>query len=299
MAAGTPRRLSGVGTRTMLLAQITDTHIGFAGGGADEPNRRRLDQLVAHIARLDRAPDALLVSGDLVDKGDAASYRALRQALEPLAMPIHFCLGNHDDRAAFRAMFPETEADEDGFVQYAVDLGRLRLLVLDTLEEGRHGGSFCARRAAWLSARLAEDRTRPTLIMLHHPPFETGIGWMTTHDDAPWVARLRGAIAGAENIVGMVAGHIHRPMVTGFGGAPFAVCPSAAPQLALTLAPVDPSRPDDRALIVDTPPALALHWWNGRSLVTHFADADVPAVLARYDEKLRMMVRGIMAERPA
>ena len=76
----------------------------------------------------------------------------------------------------------------DGFIQYAIEGFPVRILVLDTLEVGRHGGGFCEVRAAWLRARLDEAPDRPTLIVLHHPPIATGISWMTENPDADWIA---------------------------------------------------------------------------------------------------------------
>ncbi|RZM02411.1 MAG: hypothetical protein EOP68_21125 [Sphingomonas sp.] len=137
------------------------------------------------------------------------------------------------------------------------------------------------------------------MIVLHHPPVETGIEWMSTAPDEPWVRRLAAATAGREQIVGMIAGHIHRPMVTNWNGHPLAICASTAPQVALTLAPIDPARADGRPMIVDGAPALALHWWNGRALVTHFDDCAERATLAAFDPRMQPLVSGIMAERPA
>ncbi|MFS0736217.1 phosphodiesterase [Sphingomonas sp. 1P06PA] len=282
----------------MLVAQITDLHLGFDPGNPHEFNRKRLDQVIARLANLDRRPDLILATGDLVDRGDVESYAALRDALSAAGVPVYLCMGNHDVRDNFARVFPETPI-ADGFVQYVVDHGPLRFVVIDTLEEGRHGGAFCEQRAAWLSRTLAEDLHRPTVIVLHHPPVETGIDWMTTDPAEPWVIRLEQAMAGHANIVGMVCGHIHRPIVTGWKGWPVAVCPSTAPQVALTLSPIDPDRPDGRPMIVADSPGYALHYWNGQSLVTHFDTSDEHVVLARYDGAMQSLVQGMLDERPA
>ena len=124
-------------------------------------------------------PDLLLATGDIADNGDdAVSYARLKEAIADLPFPVYPALGNHDSRAAFLADFPDSRSP-DGFLQYAIEDLPVRILVLDTLEDGRHGGGFCETRAAWLRARLAEAPERPTLIVLHHPPIETGLSWMT------------------------------------------------------------------------------------------------------------------------
>jgi 3',5'-cyclic AMP phosphodiesterase CpdA len=281
----------------MLIAQITDVHLGFEPDTPDELNRRRLDQTIEAILRLSPRPDLLLISGDLADAGeDDLAYAALREAIAELPFPVYPAMGNHDDRAAFSRHFPEVASD-GGFIQYAVEDHPLRILILDTLEEGRHGGRFCEIRADWLRLRLAEQPERATLIVLHHPPSPSGLSWMTEDADAEWVKRLEAVISAAGNVVALIAGHLHRPVVTGFAGTRLIVCPSTAPQVALDLAGIDPERPDDRPMIVEAPPGFALHLWTGRQLLTHFEQAVEHEVIARFTPKLQPLVRLLAAER--
>ncbi len=282
----------------MLIAQVTDIHLGFDPDNPAEFNRRRLDQVLRRICTMTPQPDLLLATGDLTDKGDIESYRRLSSAFQQCAFPVWSCMGNHDDRDNFARTFPETPMT-DGFVQYVIDEPRwpIRMIILDTLEPGRHGGAFCETRAAWLKARLAEETEKRTLIVLHHPPIETGIAWMTANPEAGWVRRLREAIAGADNVIGMIAGHIHRAILTGWSGVPLAVAPSTAPQVALNLTEIDPLEPDNRPMIVADPPAYALHYWNGQNLVSHWDDADDHIHLARYDETMQPLVQYLIEER--
>ena len=281
----------------MLVAQITDIHLGFEPDTPGEFNRQRLDRALAALTALDPQPDLLLATGDLVDRGDVDSYRRLREAFAGLPFPVHYALGNHDVRRNFAKVFPEA-ALVDGFLQYTIETGPLQLVVLDTLEEGRHGGSFCEQRAKWLRERLDEAPERPTLIVQHHPPVEVGIAWMNTDPAEPWVHRLADCLRGRSNVIGLVCGHVHRAIVTRWAEVIVATCPSTAPQVALELRPIDPARPDGRPLIVADPPAYALHWWNGRELITHFDTAEDHEVLASYDEGLREMIANMLAERP-
>jgi 3',5'-cyclic AMP phosphodiesterase CpdA len=279
----------------MLIAQITDVHLGFEPDSPDEPNVRRLEATLAAILAGRPRPDLLLVTGDLTEHGDAASYRRLKSILEGLPLPSHLCLGNHDLRDVFRSVFAETPT-ADGFVQYVVEDAPVRLIVLDTLEEGRHGGGFCETRAAWLAARLGES-ARPTLLVLHHPPIETGIAWMTVGDEEAWVGRLAEAVSGHDHLVGAVCGHIHRPITTVWRGLPVSVCAATAPQLALNLSPLDPEAPDGRALVVGESPAYALHRVSAAGLMTHYATVEPAAVLARYDARMQPLMRLLDVER--
>lgn len=282
----------------MLIAQITDIHLGFEPDSPGEFNRQRLDRTLATLTSMDPCPDLLLATGDLIDRGDRDSYERLREAFAGLPFPVHMALGNHDERSTFRQVFPEA-AFEDGFLQYVVETPHLRIIVLDTLEEGRHGGAFCERRAAWLEARLDEAPGARTLIVQHHPPVEVGIAWMNTDPAEPWVHRLAACLRGRDNVIGLVCGHIHRAIATLWEGLVVATCPSTAPQVALDLRPINPDVPDQRRLIIADPPGYALHWWNGRELITHWETAEEHAVLARYDANLQGMIQHMLAERPA
>ena len=282
----------------MLIAQVTDTHLGFDPDNPSEFNRERLDQVLRYLIAMDPQPDLLLATGDLVDRGDAASYRRLQSALSVCPFPVWPIPGNHDVRDNFIDCFPDLGL-ADGFVQYEVDTSALRLLFLDTLEEGRHGGAFCAMRAAWLKARLAEKPDKPVVIVMHHPPVAVGIDWMDTYAEDPWVKTFGDAIADGKQIVGILCGHIHRSISVGWRGNSVSICASTAPQVALSLAPIDPDKPDERPMIVADPPAFALHFWNGRELVSHFDNADEHVMLAKFDAKMQGLVRNLLNERPS
>ena len=281
----------------MLVAQITDLHLGFDPGNPDEFNRQRLDQTLRTLATMTPQPDLLLVTGDIADDGDDRdSYERFREAIAGLPFRVCPVMGNHDNRDTFRAVFPETP-DVDGYVQYAVDDLPVRILVLDTLETGRHGGGFDDVRAGWLKARLAEAPDRPTLLVLHHPPIATGLSWMTENPEARWVRTLRPIVEANPNIVAMVTGHLHRPIVTRWAGTTLAVCPSTAPQVALDMERMDAEHPDDRPMIVADRPFFALHYWNGDGLITHFDTVEDHEVLARFSPKRQPLIRMLNKER--
>jgi Icc protein len=281
----------------MLIAQISDLHLGFDSPTAEDVNLHRLDAVLRQLEAMPIRPDHLLVSGDLVEHGDEASYRLLGRRLAECSFPAHLMLGNHDLRSPFRQVFPDA-ANADGFLQYIVEDPSLRLIVLDTLDEGRHAGAFCATRAAWLADRLDEASDQPTVIALHHPPFDSGIEWMTTDPTEPWVALLRLALAGRRNVVAMLSGHLHRPIVGMFKRIPVMVAPATAMPLALTLEPMDVDHPDQRPLVTEGPPAYALHRWQNGSFVTHFGRVDNAEAVVRFDSDMQPFLRRLVSERP-
>lgn len=281
----------------MLIAQITDVHIGFDPHNPDEFNQQRLVAVLAALAEGPNQPDLLLLTGDLADHGDQDSYLRLKAALAACPYPWFPLVGNHDVRDNFHAIFPDYD-DGHGFVQYVQDLGDVRLVMIDTLEEGRHGGAFCDQRAAWLDARLGEAPDKPTYIVMHHPPVECGIEWMNTDPEEPWVQRFSAVLERHDQVRGLICGHLHRSVTASWRGRTVAICSSSAPQVTADFTPLDSERPDHRAMIQAEEPAYALHRWNGRELISFYMSAGQHPVLARYDERMQPLVQHLEAERP-
>jgi 3',5'-cyclic AMP phosphodiesterase CpdA len=248
------------------IAQITDLHVTDREGGlrllADPDDR--LERAVTALAGLPARPDVVLLTGDLTDHGTEAQYALLLELLAPLDVPLLPIPGNHDDSRVFRtALARLLPADlPDGHVSYVVDEYPVRLVGLDTTDPDRHDGVLPHERIQWLDTVLREAPGRPTLVFMHHPPFETGIWWMD-------LMALEGAAAFREVIERhpqvrlVVAGHIHRAIQTTIGGSLVSVCPSTAHQLGLDLVP------GEAPTLSDEPPGFQMHCWNGSGFVTH------------------------------
>jgi 3',5'-cyclic AMP phosphodiesterase CpdA len=220
---------------SMIIAQISDTHIDLDGpNGAARLGY--LERCVADINRLDPLPDAVIHTGDLSQNGKPAEYEAAKRVVGGLRCPFHVAAGNRDDRPAIRRAFPADRylLPDTLFVQYCVDAYPVRLIALDTLSEESNQGDFCQIRADSLQAVLAKERTKPTVVFMHHPPFEV-------HESdypiqfASWdgVERMSRALAGQSNVVGMFCGHTHRNAAGEVGGVPVSSMPSVAVDLRL------------------------------------------------------------------
>lgn len=251
----------------MLIAQITDTHIQRPGaltyGIVD--TAAMLRNCVTQIVQLDPQPDLILLTGDLTDLGRAEEYAHLRQLLKPLRQKIIVIPGNHDDREMLRAAWQDADyLPATGFLHFVLEDYPLRLIGLDTVVPGEGGGALCDERLAWLTTVLAQRPAAPTVIMMHHPPFITGID----HMDA---LGLSGREAFAEIMRGnpqverVLCGHLHRAIHAQVGGRPALTCPSPAHQVMLGLAPDAPSS------FVMEPPGFMLHRWQDGQMVSHVA----------------------------
>ena len=252
----------------MLIAQITDTHIMLPGalayGRVD--TAAMLGRCVAALCRREPKPDLIVLTGDLVDRGMAAEYVHLRKLLAPLSSPLVVIPGNHDDREALRAAFVDhAHLPREGFLQFTIDAPyAVRLVGLDTVVPGQGGGALCDERLAWFDLALAKHPHQPTVVLMHHPPFVTGIG----HMDRLGLAGREGfaRIVGRHRQVQLVlCGHLHRNIQARIGNCSVMTAPSTAHQVALDLRADAPSRFNME------PPGYLLHRWDGEGFVSHQA----------------------------
>mgnify|MGYP005813036875 CR=1 FL=1 len=252
----------------MLIAQVSDLHIKRPGRLAyrQVDTAGRLHDCIRALQALVPPPDLVLLTGDLVDFGQPEEYEHLTAILAPLRTRVLAVPGNHDDRAAMRTVFAgEGYLPADGFLQYAIDDEfPLRLVGIDTLIPGEGGGALCADRLAWLDATLRRRPHAPTLLMMHHPPFLSGIGHM---DRIGLEGRRTFAeiVARHPQIRLILCGHVHRTVRATVGGRPVMTCPSPAHQVALDL------RADAPSCFRMEPPGFLLHRWQEGELVSHLA----------------------------
>ncbi|MGN6317039.1 phosphodiesterase [Trinickia sp.] len=258
----------------MLLAQISDLHIKRPGALAYRrvDTAAHLERCVARLNALEPKPDAVVITGDLVDLGSVAEYALLKTLLAPLTMPIYLLVGNHDDRAALRQVFDDHAYlhDSPEFVHYAVDIGPLRLIALDSQLPQQSSGHLCDARLAWLDRQLEQAQDKSVMLALHHPPFVSGIGHMDRQRLDPESAqRLAAIVSRYPNVERVVCGHVHRPIFTRFAGTIASAVPAPAHQVALDL------RSDAPSAFRLEPPAFALHQYAPETgVVTHHAYVD-------------------------
>jgi Icc protein len=258
----------------MLIVQISDLHVA----GADAPVRRFVDtnanlaRAISYIEAMRPRPDLVVATGDLCDNGLADEYVLLRELLEGFETPVLLIPGNHDERGPLVATFDNHAylPRDGGPLQYVID-GDVRVVAVDTTRPGHHEGELDAERLQWLDATLSSAPQTATLVMMHHPPFDTGIWWMDT-------SHIRGAedferiVRRHPQVRRVIAGHIHRSIQTAWGETVVSVSPSTAHQVGLELTP------EAAPILNAEPPMFTLMHWDGDSCVSYLSgfDADVP-----------------------
>jgi 3',5'-cyclic-AMP phosphodiesterase len=188
------------------LIQFTDPHLY-----ADEsealrgvPTLPALRAALAHARARDWPPDALLATGDLV-QDDPGGYAHFRRVFGALGVPVLCLPGNHDEPQAMR-----TELAGEPFVLGGFfDLGRWRIVLLDSCIPGAASGALSAQALAELDAALATAGTRHCLVCLHHHPVPMGSRWLDRVGLTNATEFLH-TIDAHQNVRGVVWGHVHQ-----------------------------------------------------------------------------------------
>lgn len=233
-----------------VLLHLSDTHLR-AG------DSRIWDAVsgAEHLARALRvieasgvAPDAIIVTGDLVDLGERAAYADLRAMVEPfaarLAAPVVWVMGNHDDRAAFRAELWDDHSADLRPIDRVDEFDGLRIVTLDTSVPGHHHGELSDDQLAWLADELATPAPLGTILAMHHPPVPSVLALAATvelRDQRRLADVLRGT-----DVRAIIAGHLHYSTFATFAGIPVSVASSTCYAQDLTV-PVGGTRPQDGA----------------------------------------------------
>jgi len=249
----------------MLIAQLSDLHVrprGVLYQGVVDSNRM-LSEAISHVHSLDRRPDLVLVTGDVVDHGRVEEYSMARELLAELSIPYLVIPGNHDHRENFRAAFADhAYLPKQGSIHYVVDDYPVRIVALDVCVPSEHHGAVPLLALEWLRSVLASERHKPTLLVMHHPPFVSGIPYLDEYRCREPEA-LASLLSEFDNIEGVLCGHVHRSMSRRWARTVVHSCPSTTTEIALQLHP----QAEPRSFA--GPRGYLLHLWNGEGLVTH------------------------------
>ncbi len=232
-----------------FLLHLSDTHL-IAGEGdlyGDVDSEGRLRQIMAELECSGARPEAIVITGDLADKGEPGAYRKLRGLLEPIAerlgAQIIWAMGNHDERGAFRQeLFGQLPSQRP--VDLVYDVNGLRVITLDTSVPGEHYGELTGDQLDWLAEELSVDAPHGTILAMHHPP-------VPSIKDLTVLVELRDQPALAEVIEGsdvrsIIAGHLHFSTNAMFAGIPVSVASATCYTADLNL-PRDATRGQDGA----------------------------------------------------
>lgn len=206
---------------TFTILHVSDLHVTDGELLYDRVDGlARLEHLGEYAVAAGITPEAVVVTGDLVQRGHASAYPRLNAALRRMSTivgaPVLTVLGNHDDVSAARTL----SGHEFGHCRVEL-IGPLRLVLLDS-----SSGELDREQLAWLSAVLATPHGIGTVIALHHSPVPSPLPSLAEFG-LRRAEEFAAVIAGSDVRL-ILAGHYHHPMFAEFHGVPVSVGPSLA-----------------------------------------------------------------------
>ncbi|MBF7682451.1 phosphodiesterase [Acinetobacter sp. B5B] len=266
-----------------VIAQISDLHIKAHG----KLSYKKVDTLhafkrcIEHLNQLSPAPDLVAITGDLTDFGRSDEYKAFTDAIASLNLPWVAIAGNHDDRENLRVAYKNQpwQPEQGTFFNWVISDLPIQIIGLDSTVPNKPWGEFCKDQQEWLEQTLSLHPHKPTIILLHHHPFLSGIGHMD-QQNLRGIERLECTLKKHPQVQRILCGHLHRFITTTLAGITVCSAPGTSHQVALDF------RLDAPAHFSLEPAGMLLHRWNIKhGFTTHYLNLGTPeATYPFYDE---------------
>ncbi|MBC8355852.1 MAG: metallophosphoesterase [Planctomycetes bacterium] len=220
------------------VLQLTDLHLlsDPAATLKDICTRDEVTRVFAYIREGVAARrwnfDQIVITGDLAHDEQRETYEVLREMLGDWLPNCKLMLGNHDSRPFIREVFPELASNELDFFTFSCRVGEWQLIGLDSHISGEVPGELGQRQLEWLAEELRLHVGQPTVLFVHHPPFEVGSAWVDALGlrDA---ASLLELATNAPQVKAICAGHVHQDRQKNIGNLQLFTTPSAVVQFGV------------------------------------------------------------------
>jgi len=193
-------------TAPILLVQLSDSHLFAESDGRllGMDTADSLSQVVRLVRDEQPAIDLVLATGDLSQDGSLESYQRFREITAPIAAPIRWFPGNHDELDLMRAATAGTD-----LLEPVIDLGAWRVILLDSTIPGAVPGQMNDQQLDLLERAIQSAPDKHLLISFHHHPVPIGSEWMDRigiHNPE----RLFAVIDRYPNVRCLLWGHVHQ-----------------------------------------------------------------------------------------
>lgn len=200
------------------LSDVHATESGLLYGAVN--GLEQLERVGAYARATGITPEAVIVTGDLIQRGNAGAYAAVEVACRELeaavGAPVFTVLGNHDSPVHARAL---RHHNLNHYGVHFVD--GYRIIRLDS-----HAGRLDATQLDWLGETLASPSPRGTIIALHHPPLGSPMPVLSKQGLAD-ASALLDVLEGSDTRA-ILAGHFHHVLTASVHKIPVFVGPSLA-----------------------------------------------------------------------
>ena len=212
----------------LVLLQLSDTHLHAATDSRMRgvTTHETFLSVLAH-AQNDRRwpPDAVLVTGDIVQDESRAGYERFREIMTPLGVPVLCIPGNHDDPKLMGEILNSGSFKVGGDLRF----GPWSIVLLNTFLTGEDAGGLGEARLAGLAQALDAHVSQHVLVCMHHQPMPMGSAWLDGVGLRDAAAFLE-IIDAHDNVRVVLWGHVHQASDRQRGAIRFLSTPSTCSQ---------------------------------------------------------------------
>lgn len=249
----------------MKVLQLSDIHLRVDGRLSFHKvnTMENFTKAMNYFENLSEQPDMYVITGDLADNGNHTAYEVVKAMLSRLDKPVYIVPGNHDKREAFIEIFGDmcpVKEDIAPYICYTIDNYPVRVIAVETIDQGKHWGKLSEPVAKWLEEKLKEEPEKPTMVFTHHPPFTTGL----TKMDEPFgnVEEFARILKSHKNVT-LCCGHLHRGTFANWQGIRSVICPPISMLMELDFSP----KGGDAFFLTD--PGYLLHTYVNGNVVSY------------------------------
>lgn len=189
------------------ILQISDTHLFADRAGAllGVATYETLQRLMECVEADDFKPDMVILTGDLSQDYSEMSYQHLIALLKPIACPIYWIPGNHDNLPVMSHNFaPHFKSEKVVHTD-----SQWQIILLNSLQAGHVPGYLDDTQLELLRQATREPHHRFGLIFIHHPPYLVGSAWLdrlglSNKED------FFNVLSGYTRLQAIVTGHVHQ-----------------------------------------------------------------------------------------
>ena len=194
--------------RPLRLLHLTDPHL-FADEAGEIYGVRTADTFAATLQHaLMTAPgpiDALLVTGDIAEDGEPATYERFRRTMAALDLPVLCLPGNHEDRGMMTRVLSGPPLQVCGTRRFP----GWRVVMLDSHLPGSDEGFIHTGELVRLERELVAALGEHVLVCVHHQPVPVGSPWLDAYGIVNAEAFLS-RLGAHGNVRAVLFGHVHQ-----------------------------------------------------------------------------------------
>ncbi len=213
---------------SLRLLQLTDPHL-FADESGEIYGVRTAATFAATLQHaLMTAPgpiDALLVTGDIAEDGEPATYERFRREVAALDLPVLCLPGNHEDRGTMTRILSEPPLQLCGTHR----MPGWRIVLLDSHLAGSDEGFLQAEELLRLERELIAAAGEHVLVCVHHQPVPVGSPWLDAYGIVNAEAFLA-QVTAHDNVRAVLFGHVHQASDRMYRGIRMISTPSTCAQ---------------------------------------------------------------------